>query len=449
MWFVTGSDEDEGVDMGHRGVQSRRFSYENETLRSSSPREYTVDIKRELDSTMKRKDNDIREDRIINMLRSRSNPLLDEGLVGGYRREVRTERVIRVEGGDEPDGRGRADGMDFNSKRRMSKDFIEEEIPLKNSYFGDVVKNHSYDDLDRIKYQEPIRSWTPPVETSIIDSNNLSYRRDRLESRLTNHKRRFPSTAHENTSYRDDRINNDLRKDFLFSQLNDEKEKGYFEKKIATEIDTHHRQQLLKTKDVFADSGIEMSDYRKDSSKDVATLNRRNAETTRIIRTETSRTKSTPVLNKAEYHSDSERRYKGDISRKFIEEERKRRDVIPESSTLVKSYSKPSKEEQKTAMKKEEKTTKEKKKEKLTRMDKVKQLMFGSKDNKKSKKKKNKDGEEEDLLRTRYTEYKGSDVSVNSSPVNHRRRQTSSSEVDDRTDQVRSTIYELNIIFYF
>lgn len=437
-----GSEEDEGVDMGHRGVQSTRVSYETD-IRSSSPKEYTVDIKREADTTQKRRADDIREDKIINMFRSRSNPLLDEDVVGGYRREVRTERVFRVEGVDNPDGRGRADGMDFNLKRRSSKDFVEES-PFK-SYFGDVSKHLSYDDLDKMKNQEPIRAWTPPVESSLIDSNNLSYRRERLESRLTSHKRRFPSTAQEDKTYRDNRVKNDVRKELLMSQLNDDKERGYFEKRIATEIDTHHRQQLLKNKDVFADSGIEMNDYRKEPSKDVATLNRRNAETTRIVRTETSRTKSTPVLNKTDYHSDSEKRYKGDISKKFIEEERRKRDVIPESSTLVKIHTKQTKDEQKkeTAPKKEEKNAKDKKKEKMTRMDKVKQLMFGSKESKKDKKKKNKkhqNEEEQDLLKTRYTEYKGSDVSVNSSPVAHRRRQTSSSEVDDRTDQVSPRI---------
>uniref|UniRef100_A0A1B6F0Q7 Uncharacterized protein n=2 Tax=Cuerna arida TaxID=1464854 RepID=A0A1B6F0Q7_9HEMI len=434
-----GSEEDEGVDMGLRGPQGRKFSekfYENEILRSASPKEYTVDIKRELDANLKRKDNEIREDKIINMLRARSNPLLDEELVGGYRREVRTERVIRVEGSDDPDGRGRADGMDYNTKRRTSKDLLDEEAPF-NSYFEDR-KIHSYDDLDRIKHQEPIRAWTPPLETSLIDSNNLSYRRDRLESRLTNHKRRFITTAQEIKSYRDDKIKGEeLRKDFMMSQMSDDKQRGYFEKKIATEIDTHHRQQMLKNKDVFADSGIEMSDYRKEPSKDVVTLNRRNAETTKITRTETNRTKSTPVLHKTDYHSDGEKRYKGDMSMKFIEEERQRRDVIPASSTLVKNYSKPQKEEQKTSVKKEEKITKDKKKDKLTRMDKVKQLMFGSKDNKKNKKKKKQEEEEEDLLRSRYTEYKGSDISVNSSPVITRRRQTSSSEVDDKTDQER------------
>lgn len=424
-----GSDEDEGVDMGHRGALGRRYSYESDILRSS-PKEYSADIKKELDIIPKRKDDEIREDKIINMLRSKSNPLLDEEVVGGYRREVRTERVIRMEGADEPDGRGRADGMDYTTRRRASKDFFEEETHLKNN-FSDV-KIHSYDDLDRIKYQEPIRAWTPPLETSLIDSNNLSYRRDRLESRLTNHRRRFLSTAHQNKGYRDENVKQDLRKDFLISQLNDDKEKGYFEKRIATEIDTHHRQQLLKNKDVLADSGIEMSDYRKESSKDVATLNRRNAETTRVIRTETTRTKSTPALN----HSDGEKRYKGDISTKFIQEERRKTDVIPTSSTLVKNYAKPSKEDHKV-LKKEEKLSKEKKKEKLTRMEKVKQLMFGNKESKKNKKNKKQDEEAEELLRTRYTEYKGSDVSVNSSPVIHRRRQTSSSEVDERTDQER------------
>lgn len=424
--------------MGHRGALGRRFSYGSDILRPTSPKEYSVDIKKELDITPKRKDDDIREDKIINMLRSKSNPLLDEEVVGGYRREVRTERVIRVEGADEPDGRGRADGMDYTTRRRASKDYIEEETHLKSNHFGDVA--HSYDDLDRIKYQEPIRAWTPPLETSLIDSNNLSYRRDRLESRLTNHRRRFLSTAHQNKSYRDENVKQDLRKEFLISQLNDDKEKGYFEKKIATEIDTHHRQQFLKNKDVLADSGIEMSDYRKEPSKDVATLNRRNAETTRVIRTETTRTKSTPTLNKSDYHSDGEKRYKGDISSKFIQEERRKTDVIPTSSALVKNYAKPSKDDHKVS-KKEEKITKEKKKEKLTRMEKVKQLMFGSKESKKNKKNKKQEEEAEDLLRTRYTEYKGSDVSLNSSPAIHRRRQTSSSEVDDRTDQVRTTCY--------
>lgn len=426
--------------MGHRGAQGRRFSYESDIQRSTSPREFSVDIKKELDISPMKKDNDIREDKIINMLRSKSNPLLDENVVGGYRREVKTERVIRVEGTDEPDGRGRADGMDYSTKRRASKDFFEDETHLKTNHFSDVGKIHSYDNLDRIKYQEPIRAWTPPLETSLIDSNNLSYRRERLESRLTNQRRRFLNTAHQNNSYRDENLKQDLRKDFLISQMNDDKEKGYFEKKIATEINTHHRQQFLKNKDVLADSGIEMSDYRKDSSKDVSTLNRRNAENTRVIRTETTRTKSTPTLNKSDFHSDGEKRYKGDISTRFIYEERKKADVIPTSSTLVKNYVKPTKSESKLSSKKEDKFTKEKKKEKLSRMEKVnwRELMFGSKDSKKNKKSKKQDEETEDLLRTRYTEYKGSDVSVNSSPAISRRRQTSSSEVDDRTDQVRA-----------
>lgn len=429
----SGSEEDEGVDMGLRGLQNRRFSYESDILRPTSPKEYSVDIKREMDVTPKRRGDDIRQDKIINMLRSRSNPLLDEDLVGEYKREYRTERVIRVAGADDPDGRGRADGTDYSTKRRTSKDLFEEEIPLKSNYYGEVGKLHSYDDLDKVNYSEPIRAWTPTLETSLIDSNNLSYRRDRLESRLTNHKRRLFGSAND----RDDKfINEDLRKDFHTSQLNGDKEKGYFERKIATEIDTHHRQQLMKNKDVFADSGVEMSDYRKESSKDVAALNRKNTETTRVIRTETSRTKSTPVLNKTDYNSDGERRYRGDISARFIEEERRKRDFIPTSTTLVQHFTKPSKEEFKISTKKEEKIVKDKKKDKLTRMDKVKQLMFGNRDGKKNKKKQMKSEDEEDLLRTRYTEYKGSDVSVNSSPVIHRRRQTSSSEMDDRTDQV-------------
>lgn len=415
--------------MGHRGTESRRFSYESDILRPTSPRN--------LDSTPKKKNDEIREDKIINMLRSRSNPLLDEDLVGGYRREYRTERVIKIGGSEEPDGRGRADGTDFS--RRSSKDFVDE-VPLRSNYFGEGGKIHSYDQLDRIKYQEPIRAWTPPLETSLIDSNDLSYRRNRLESRLTNQKRRFVSSAHESKSYRDDKLKGeDLRKEFLITQLNGDKEKGYFEKKIASEINSHHRQQMLKNKDVFADSGVELSDYRKEPSKDVATLNRKNAETTRIYRTETTRTKSIPVLNKLDYYSDGERRYKGDISSRFIEEERRRRDVIPNSTSLVKTYSKPAKEDHIVSTKKEDKYISEKKKDKLTRMDKVKQLMFGGKDKNKKKKK---DGDE-DLLRKRYTEYKGSDVSVNSSPVIHRRRQTSSSEVDERTDQVGS--YHLTI----
>ena len=132
-------------------------------------------------------------------------------------------------------------------------------------------------------------------------------------------------------------------------------------------------------------------------------------------------------------------------STKLIKEHKHKNDVLPTSSVLVKNYSKNNEDDPKEvssnkqdkSTKKNDKPEKEKKKEKLSRIDKVKRLMFGSKDSKKKKKKKQEEEEElEEQLRVRYTEYKGSDVSATSSPVTSKRRQTSSSDVEDKTDQV-------------
>lgn len=433
-----GSESEDVVDMGHRSNQNRRFSYDGEI--AHKPKEFTVDIVRESDypSKYKTSDEELPEERIINMIRAKSNPLLDnDSYVGGYRREVRTERVIRIEGAEEPDGRGRADGMDYNGRRRESKEYFENEHIVKRNH----IDNFDRHDLDKFKKSESIFN-----QSLDIDCNDMSLRRDRLQERLGKSIRRYTSTANESSSYRDDKVrNNAARKEFLMSQIDSENnnKERHFEKKIVTEIDKH-RQHVSKSKDVLADSGIEMNDHRRYTKKEhVATMNRKNRE----INKADSRSKSTPSLNRIDYdHSDVERKdYKNsnDLpSTKLIKEQKHKNDVLPPSSVLVKNYSKTNEDEskevskQEKSTKKNEKPEKEKKKEKLSRIDKVKRLMFGSKDSKKKKKKKQDEDENlDEQLRTRYTEYKGSDVSATSSPVSPKRRQTSSSDVEEKTDQ--------------
>lgn len=443
---VTGSESEDVVDMGHRTTQNRRYSYDGEI--PHKPKEFTVDVVRESDYPSgkyhKTSDEELPEERIINMIRAKSNPLLDnDKYVGGYRREVRTERVIRIEGAEEPDGRGRADGMDYNGRRRESRDYYENEHVVKRNH-----ADNDYDrrDLDKFKKSESIFN-----QSLDIDCNDMSLRRDRLQERLGKSIRRYTSAANESSSYRDDKIrnNNAARKEFLMSQIdsenNNNNKERYFETKIVTEIDKHHRKQVSRSKEVLADSGIEMNDHRSRYTKKehVATMNRKNRE---INKTD-SRSKSTPSLTRIDYdHSDAEKKdYKinnsNDLSStKLIKEHKHKNDVLPTSSVLVKNYSKNSEDEPKEvsikqdkSSKKNEKPEKEKKKEKLSRMDKVKRLMFGSKDSKKKKKKKQEEEEElEEQLRVRYTEYKGSDVSASSSPVTPKRRQTSSSDVEEK-----------------
>uniref|UniRef100_A0A1B6E428 Uncharacterized protein n=1 Tax=Clastoptera arizonana TaxID=38151 RepID=A0A1B6E428_9HEMI len=387
------TDEDEGVEMGHHENVERQY-YENGTNRK--PKEYTIDIKRENDM-----ENNFPEDRIINMLRSRSSPMID---MERHRHEYKTERIIKIEGADEPDGRGRADGMDYNGRRKDSHKEYDESYKILDSF----DKRKSFEDLDRIIKPEVF--WNRPLESSLIDSNDLSLRRDRLESRIGIQRRRYLSNADDIKGFRDK--TDEARKDFLMSQIEDDKDR-YFETRIATEKD-NHRQIFTKSKDLFADSGIEMNDYRKDK-REVSTLNRRNIE----VKT---KSKSTPTLNKSE------------PERPMRHKERtvRRGDYIPTSTTLVKNYTKPPQEEDKR-VKQVQKT--EKKKEKLSKMDKVKQLMFGSKDGKKKKKKKQAEEEEEDPLTSRYTEYRGDDVSLTPTPLNKRKQHTSSSDVGDKTDQ--------------
>lgn len=449
--------------------------------------------------------------------------------------------------------RGRADGMD--SRRR---DFITSESysggmyndgfhchrngegkdDVRQNLLGDFSQKENYksefhsdariippDEIDRHGHYGRDRRELLPHST---DSNDLSSRRDRLESRIESQRKdRFTSNKYSDIgAYKGglldarNEINQKFatdftysnRRDFLNSQLDYDrnpimqeeirhesdknyglKSNRYFEPSItATEVDSHGK------KDLFADSGIEV-DYRtKDSStnnrkynkppihdSEVPVNNYHTQNVTRVkLRNHTSdddieMDENIPHHNSPNHYSDINEHHKTKTNNTFtstrLVQEQKHNEAIPSSTVLIRhwvpsnkedfsnsrdkhthvlktkpeitqqpllsddeyeEYKKSKKDEYRKDPTEEYKKNDDKakgnyenehkngdkkvtKKKQSSTMDKMRQLFTRSeKSTKKNKRKVEKvkvteeEQDEEDILTSRYTEYRGSDIDL-------------------------------------
>jgi len=214
----------------------------------------------------------------------------------------------------DPSARGRADGMDSKKKDFMSENYSsgdryddgfyhnlngKPKDGVRQNLVGNYIENGNYksefySDSPIIPLNET-NGHRKDLLSRGIDSNDLSSRRDRLESRIESQRKdRFVTNKYSDVGYRghlDTRnemnrkyatdVSFNSRHDFLNSQLDYDrnptmreqeqhesdknyglKSSRYFETTTTkTEVDSYGK------KDLFADSGIEV-DYRtKDSSK--------------------------------------------------------------------------------------------------------------------------------------------------------------------------------------
>ena len=313
------SDEDEGLDltMEHSSYRHKLMGYKDEG--NSSNRKGVMDSYSGGNSYTSTER--FVEKQIINGEEEKSS------LQNSSRREIRTDysgnnvrkeysvhesRYQNENYSIDPSARGRADGMDSKKKDFM----MSENYSSADRYDDGFYHNHNGKPKDGVRrnllgnyiengnYKSEFYSdarITPlqadghrkELLSRGIDSNDLSSRRDRLESRIESQmKDRFVSNKYSDVGYRDhlDTRNEMNRKyatdvtfnsrhDFLNSQLEYDrnptmreqerhesdknyglKSSRYFET-TKTEVDSYGK------KDLFADSGIEV-DYRtKDSSK--------------------------------------------------------------------------------------------------------------------------------------------------------------------------------------
>lgn len=404
---VQASDEDEGVsltmDYGRKGV-ARRDYVNRQYADSAYKNGALIDVKT--------KTNDGRDTALGSKVRRDLKMEFSNGVDGSYRREV-VQESSRYHTGEfslDSSARGRADGMDSRRKDYMIENtgaFDDHSYRHGNDIFDSLPrKNSSNDFINGEKYKSESRFYResfdsggynrrdstdsgsptrrePPIQPRIIDSNDLSSRRDRLESKIESQRKdrfvtsRLQETSGYNNSLLSDsnkKFSADLRntsdsnynrREFLNSQIdygtdskreekyendrNHTKSSRYVETR-SFEIDNHGK------KDFFADSGIEV-DYRKESGgnkssrryEDVKTI---DGPTAKII---ISSRDPPPNISRIDLNGrrggrglsdddeeDEDFRYKsngtGFNSTRLVQEHRKTTDVLPASTVLIRHY---------------------------------------------------------------------------------------------------------------
>ncbi|CAG2060794.1 unnamed protein product [Timema podura] len=350
------------------------------------------------------------------------------------KKEYVVHESSRYESGDyimDPPGRGRADGMDSWKKESMMENYerYEDEFPRRNErdsnispirMADDYVGNKGFkteyrseskfskDEVDNERhYRRSEVKHDPLIEPQIINRNDLSLRRDRLQSRIESKSterlinsrlqqekrdvfdskvidsnKKYPSDTRIPSS--DAAFHN--RREFLNSQINFDKipiksdaryenSKSYansnrFVESIATETDSYSR------KDILADSGIEV-DYRKDStgtlghsayddslinkghlspSKPKLTLNGRQPHNVSKVdlngHSKERISDSEDVAENNKYHHGSNRNTSYSkqttsdsfMSTRLVKEQKKTTEAIPSSTVLIRHYAPSSKE---------------------------------------------------------------------------------------------------------
>nr|CAD7568727.1 unnamed protein product [Timema californicum] len=350
------------------------------------------------------------------------------------KKEYVVHESSRYESGDyimDPPGRGRADGMDSWKKESMMENYerYEDDCPRRKErdsnmspirMVDDYVGNKGFkteyrsesrfskDEVDNDRhYRRGEVKHDPLIEPQIINRNDLSLRRDRLQSRIESKSterlinsrlqqekrdvldskvddsnKKYPSDTRIPSS--DAAFHN--RREFLNSQINFDKipiksdaryenEKSYannsrFIESIATETDSYSR------KDILADSGIEV-DYRKDStgtmghsayddnlinkghlspSKQKLTLNGRQPHNVSKVdlngHSKERISDSEDVVENNQYHHGSNRNTSYSkqttsdsfMSTRLVKEQKKTTEAIPSSTVLIRHYAPSSKE---------------------------------------------------------------------------------------------------------
>nr|CAD7400479.1 unnamed protein product [Timema poppensis] len=350
------------------------------------------------------------------------------------KKEYVVHESSRYESGDyimDPPGRGRADGMDSWKKESMLENYerYEDDFPRRKErdsnmspirMVDDYVGNKGFkteyrsesrfskDEVDNDRhYRRSEVKHDPLIEPQIINRNDLSLRRDRLQSRIESKSterlinsrlqqekrdvldskgddsnKKYPSDTRIPSS--DAAFHN--RREFLNSQINFDKipiksdaryenEKSYannsrFIESIATETDSYSR------KDILADSGIEV-DYRKDStgtmghsayddnlinkghlspSKPKVTLNGRQPHNVSKVdlngHSKERISDSEDVVENNQYHHGSNRNTSYSkqttsdsfMSTRLVKEQKKTTEAIPSSTVLIRHYAPSSKE---------------------------------------------------------------------------------------------------------
>ncbi|XP_067006458.2 serine/arginine repetitive matrix protein 2 [Anabrus simplex] len=296
----------------------------------------------------------------------------------------------------------------------------------------------------------------PPIQPRIIDSNDLSSRRDRLESRIESQRKdrlmaaRLNDSSYKKHQLQDNGRSYNNRREFLHSQLN-------------------YEQESSGKKEMFADSGIEVDSPKEGPTAKIVIS---SPQVTRVdLNGHPSDGDETDTVDASRYSYSTSRSRTQLSSTKLVQEQRRVTDSVPSSTVLIRHYTEeqqpsltdddfdrreteevepqqaPRKEKSQGTLKKEEKKKAPKKKQ-VSTMDKVKQLFSRSSNSKKEKKKEDKKEEkkkepEEDPLTARYTEYKGSPIESDQetltplsqhhsplphrSPLSHRHREYSPS----------------------
>ncbi|KAK7868791.1 hypothetical protein R5R35_003635 [Gryllus longicercus] len=216
----------------------------------------------------------------------------DEGLglsMDGFHRRADYRKEFAAEyegvGGAEPLlDRGRADGMDARRKDPLAEESARYDAFYRGGRDGYDSAYKTTDEYSSYKMEyrnadagvgmlrsregSPVRKEAS-YHTRVLDSGDLSSRRDRLESRIESQRKdRFVTSRFADSSYKHDatdnsRIGSDIaynnRRDFLNSQLDYERDVRHENARNARRYNDDPK------KDLFADSGIEV-DYRKEGS---------------------------------------------------------------------------------------------------------------------------------------------------------------------------------------
>ncbi|XP_069676586.1 zinc finger CCCH domain-containing protein 13 isoform X2 [Periplaneta americana] len=308
----------------------------------------------------------------------------DEGLGmehNGYRRGARKEYVVHESSYKlDTSVRGRADGTDSRKKDFLASESYGggryDDSFYHHSHNGDLKDDVRRNFLDeyrsdaRIIPQDEVDGrghYTRDILSRSIDSNDLSSRRDRLESRIESQRKdRFLSNKYKtdsldarneiNRKYTSDVAYNN-RRDFLNSQLDYESDRNYglktsryFESSTTT---TEH--DSYGKKDLFADSGIEV-DYRVKDSTIGRKYDKSSSHETKVPTSNHYPTQNVTRVELRTRTSDDEDMEVNDHRTKTtntftstrLVQEQKHAEAIPSSTVLIRHWVPPTKEEVKS-----------------------------------------------------------------------------------------------------
>nr|XP_018907686.1 PREDICTED: uncharacterized protein LOC109037461 [Bemisia tabaci] len=334
-------------------------------------------------------------EKILNLIRAQSKPVPLEP--ESYK--PRTETFIRIERDDPFGTRGRGDGMELNGRRNSS--FDRDDLTVFREKYGSLLdkRSPSLNETDIGWYSTPAR--------------NLSHRRNLLESKIEDKQRRLTLTAGQLNL--NNQKNNKLSE--LLDDTSDLTKNRYFETKLVHESSEQRRHSLKKD---VSDSGVELSDYRKESlngyARKIEPPPRAKLENKALYHQRVVSTRTHSEVPKVERPPRSKLSSKSFSATKTVQE--KKREAVPSGATLVRRYS----QNETTRYRIEPKTAPgalAAPEKKLTKMEKVKQF-FGVNAKKKR-------GPEEVVVQ-RYREYKGSDTDDPSSSEIRRRASTQDSD---------------------